>query len=76
MGVFPHLKAMTLDLPVTTSINGKGGRPEKPTGPTRLVGQDKEIWTVPVHQAREDRRPSMRRKEEAAYNRYTEDELM
>ncbi len=48
----------------------------KPTGPTRLIGKDQEICTVPVHQDRKDRRPSMRRKEEAAYNIYTKDELM
>jgi hypothetical protein len=29
-----------------------------------------------VHHARADRRPNLRRKEGAAYNKYTEDELM
>ena len=76
LGMFPHLRAMALDLPVTTLLYGKGGNPGKPTGPTRLIGQDQEICTIPVHHARADRRPNLRRKEEAAYNKYTEDELM
>jgi hypothetical protein len=76
LGVFPHLRAMALDLPVTTLIYGKGGNPGKPTGPTRLIGQDQEICTVPVHQDRVDRRPYMRRKEGAIYNQFTEEELM
>jgi hypothetical protein len=76
LGVFPHLRAMALDLPVTTLMYGKGGNPGKPTGPTRLIGQDQEICTIPVHHDRADRRPNLRRKEEAIYNKYTEDELM
>ncbi len=51
LGVFPHLRAMALDLPVTTLIYGKRGNPGKPTGPTRLIGQDQEICTIPVHHA-------------------------
>jgi hypothetical protein len=74
--VFPHLKAMALDLPVTTLLHGKGGNPGKPVGTTRLIGEDQEISTVPMQQARTDRRPELLRKEWLAYKDYTEEEMM